>query len=117
MNDVFKLVRQDKIAKWGFTISNIFVVIEVIAIAIFYFSLPPFLPVFNQLPWGETRLGIKPAIFIPIAITMSFIAINFFLVGHLYEKTPLLSRILSITTLLIALLSFIFILRTLYLLI
>jgi hypothetical protein len=117
MNGVFKLVRKDKIAKWGFTLSNIFVVFEIIAIGIFYFSLPPFIPIFNQMPWGEMRLGIKPAIFIPIAITILFIGVNFFMVGRLYEKTPLLSRILSITTLLATLLSFIFILRTVYLLI
>jgi hypothetical protein len=37
--------------------------------------------------------------------------------AKLYEKTPLISRILSITTLLITMLSFIFVIRTLLLIV
>lgn len=117
MNAAFKLALNDKIAKWGLILSCIFFGLEIISIGIFYFSLPPFVPLFNQLPWGESRLGIKPAILIPSITTAIFMILNYFMIGKLYEKTPLLSRILSITTFLSALLSFIFVVRTIYLLI
>lgn len=117
MNGVFKLALSDKIAKWGLILSGVFLCFEIISVGIFYFSLPPFIPLFNQLPWGEARLGLKPAIFLPIILTVLFMIFNFIMIGRLYEKTPLLSRILSITTLLSTLLSLIFIVRTVYLLI
>lgn len=117
MNVTFKSVLQDKIAYWGLIISSIFLLLQIISLGIFYLSLPPVLPVFNQLPWGEKRLGSKPEIFIPIVLTIIFLSINFVISARLYEKTPLLARMLSITTLLISLLSFVFIVRTVYLLI
>lgn len=117
MNGTFKLILEDKITRWGLILSGIFLMLEILTIGFFYFSLPPLLPLFNQLPWGEKRLGIKPGIFIPVLLVIVFLVFNFFTSARLYEKTPLLSRILSITTLLASLLSFIFIVRTVYLLI
>ena len=117
MNETFKLVLGDKIARWSLILSSIFLMLEIISIGIFYFSLPPLLPLFNQMPWGERRLGIKPAIFIPVILAIVFLSFNFVTSAQLYEKTPLLARILSITTFLASLLSFIFIVRTVYLLI
>jgi len=117
MKGPYKLILEDKIAKWGLIFSSIFLVLEIISIGIYYFSLPPLIPLFNQMPWGEKRLGIRLEIFIPIFISIIFLCFNFIASAHLYEKTPLLSRMLNITTLLASLLSFIFIVRTVYLLI
>ena len=117
MNAVFKLVLRDKIIKSGMISSTFIVLVELISIAVFYFSLPPLLPIFNQLPWGPQRLGGTITLFIPAIMAVVFIITNFIMITKLYEKTPLLSRILSITTLLITILSLIFILRTLQLVI
>lgn len=117
MSAIFKTILDDKITKWGLVLSCIFLMLEIIFIAIFYFSLPPLLPLFNQMPWGERRLGIRVEIFIPALLSILFIVTNFFILSRLYEKTPLLSRILSITAFLASLLSFIFIAKTIHLLI
>lgn len=117
MKEIFKLVLEDKITKWGMILSGVFLMIEIVFIAAFYFSLPPLLPLFNQMPWGDKRLGIKPAIFIPVLISIAFWIFNFFILARLYEKTPLLSRMIGITTLLLSILSFVFVIRTVYLLI
>lgn len=117
MKASFKILKADKIIKWGTWASIGLLVFEVLYIAIFYFSLPPFIPIFNQMPWGENRLGIKIEIFIPVVMTASFLILNFFLLGRLYEKMPLISRILSVTTLLITILSCIFVIRTLHLIV
>lgn len=117
MNGLIKIIFSDKITRWGLIISSVFFMLEIISIGLFYFSLPPLLPIFNQMPWGERRLGMRIEIFFPILLTFIFITFNFFAEARLYEKAPLLSRILSIATLLVSLLSFIFIARTVYLLI
>lgn len=117
MNGVYKLVLNDKIARLGIILSSIILLIEVIYIGIFYFSLPPLLPIYNQLPWGEERLGSRIEIFLPFLLSLIYFITNFFLLSRLYEKLPLLSRMLSITTFLIAILSLFFIIRTLQLII
>jgi len=115
MKEVFKLVLEDKIAKWAFILSGIFLILESIFIGFFYFSLPPLLPLFNQMPWGEKRLGLRIEIFLPIIIACIFFIFNFFFLSRLQKKLPLLSRIVSITTILTTILSFFFIVRTLQL--
>ena len=115
MKETIKLFKSDKIIKWGMGMAGLVIVLELLAPLFFYFSLPPFIPIFNQMPWGETRLGTKIEIFIPLAITLVFFILNFFLLSYLYNKIPLVSRILSVTTLLISILSIIFTVRTLHL--
>ena len=115
MNDLFKYFKADKIVKWSTLIAALLTLCEIAYITLFYFSLPPFIPVFNQLPWGEERLGTELEIFLPVIITIAFFIFNFLLLNHLYEKMPLASRMLSITTILISILSFIFSLQTLHL--
>lgn len=115
MKDLFRYIKSDKIVKWCIILGGILLLSEATYILFFYFSLPPFLPIFNQLPWGEERLGRKIEIFLPSIITISFFVFNLFLLNQLYEKMPLVSRILGITTLLIVIISFIFTLQTLHL--
>src|SRR5438105_4822506 len=114
MKEIFKLLKKDKITKWSAIISGILLVSEFIYIGVFYLSLPAFVPLFNQLPWGEERLGLRIDIFIPTIIILLFFLTNFILISKLYEKMPLVSRMLGITTLLITVLSFIFTLQTLH---
>lgn len=115
MKDLFKYFNTDKIVKWSTLIALTLIFFEIIYITFSYFSLPPFIPIFNQLPWGEERLGTTVEIFFPVVITIVFFIFNFFLLNQLYEKMPLASRMLSITTILITILSFIFSLQTLHL--
>src|SRR6266513_1206634 len=117
MHGISNKVLHDKITKWGLILSFVFSLFGIAYILVVYFSLPPLLPLFNQMPWGEKRLGIKFAIFLPVIVSLVFLSLNFLIMGRIYEKVPLLSRILSITTLLISILAFIFVIRTIYLLI
>lgn len=115
MNGAFKKVQADKIIRVAMGISLGLVVMHALYIAIHFLSLPPVLPLYNQMPWGETRLGSKFEIFIPLIITFSFFLFNYFLLAKLYTAMPLVSRILGITSLLVSVLSIIFIIRTLQL--
>ena len=76
MKEFFKDILQDKTITSAFFI-NIFLIISAIAYILFsYGKLPPFIPVFNQLPWGEQRLGSQFTIFIPILSALLIFVIN-----------------------------------------
>jgi hypothetical protein len=111
MKELIKQVKIDKIVKWAVFLSAILLFLHLIFLIIVFTFLPPFIPLFNQMPWGPDRLGTKVEIFLPFLITFSFFLVNFFLAVRFYDKMPLVSRMISITCLLITLLSFIFILR------
>jgi len=117
MNEVSNLVKADKIIRWGMTFSFVLLLLQAILLGVFFLQLPPIVPLFNQLPWGDARLGAKYEIFLPLVITTVFFLFNYFLLRKLYVSMPLVSRILGITTLLSALLSLIFVIRTLQLII
>lgn len=115
MKKLFRYVRADKIIRLAISIALLLILFEIGFILFSFFSLPPYLPLFNQMTWGESRLGTQLEIFLPVMITLLFFGLNFFLLNRLYEKMPLVSRMLGITTLLVTILSFIFIVRTLQL--
>jgi hypothetical protein len=115
MKELFKHIRADKIVRWGMLIGALLILLDTIYILFSYLSLPPYIPLYNQMPWGENRLGARIEIFLPIVITAAFYILNLFMIIRMYEKTPLASRIISITTLLLTILSFIFVVRTLLL--
>src|SRR4051812_22265195 len=114
MKEIFKFIKKDRIIKWSAILSATLLLSEFVYVGFFYFSLPAFVPLFNQLPWGEERLGVRIEIFFPAVITLLFLVSNFFLIYKFYETMPLLSRMLNITTLLVTVLSFIFTLQTLH---
>ncbi len=118
MKELIDQIKTDRVTNWGIKISAFLLVIELIlSITSFFFFLPPLIPVYNQLAWGEERLGTKIEIFIPIGINIIFLFINYLLSLFLYQKSPLLSRIISVATMLITLLTLIFIIRTILLII
>ncbi|MBI2075020.1 MAG: hypothetical protein HYT83_04260 [Candidatus Levybacteria bacterium] len=115
MNESFKKLLSDKILTWILLTTIIIIFITLIPVTIFYAYLPPFIPIFNQLPWGIDQLGNKLEIFIPIILSITVLIANMFFAVNIYKKVPLLSRMLSVTSLLIAFLVLLFIIRTLQL--
>lgn len=117
MKKLIKYVIADKILKWSFGVTLFLITIQFAYIGVFYVSLPPLIPLFNQMQWGEERLGTRIEFFLPIVIAAIFSLLNLFLAQKLYEKMPLVSRIVGITTVLVNILSLVFIMRTLQLVI
>lgn len=117
MKGFYKKVNSDRIIKLSTYFSFGFLLLHLIFTTLLYNYLPPFLPLFNQMPWGEERIGVKIDLYIPLLITVFFFSINLFLSLWFYEKLPLLSRMLSITSLLVCILAFIFIARTIQIII
>ncbi len=107
----YKMVLADKIVKQSTFASSVFFVITLVYLAIVYRNLPPFVPLYNQLPWGVGRLGDKMMIFVPVFMAVSFFLVNMGIAKFVYEKMPLVVRMMSITTFFISFVTFIFIIR------
>lgn len=112
MKEFFKDIRRDKIGRFGFLSACILSLLTFFYILLTYKNLPPFIPIFNQLPWGEQRLGITLTIFIPILIDLLIILFNLFISALIYQKMPLVSRMLAITTFIVTILTFLFVVKT-----
>lgn len=117
MKKLIRRINADKIIRLATYNSLLIILFQLILIVIFYNSLPPVLPLFNQMPWGIERIGTKIEIFLPLLLTTIFTIMNLILGLRIHNKMPLVSRILSITGLLACILSFIFVLRTIQLII
>jgi len=112
MKEFFSDIRNDRITQRSFFASIFIIVLSVIYILFYYGHLPPYIPLYNQLPWGEQRLASTSGILIPSLLAFIIFVFNVFFSSLVYKRTPLISRMLSVTTLLIALLTFLFIIRT-----
>ncbi len=111
MKDFFKDIRDDKTTRLGFASTFSTALVTLGFVLFFYNKLPPFIPIFNQLPWGEQRLGTKSTIFLPILIVFLVFVCNLILSSLSYEKMPLVSRILAVTSLTVSVLVFLFMIR------
>lgn len=112
MKEFFRNIKSDKTTSIGFSITLILITFTVVFILFFYGRLPPFVPVFNQLPWGEERLGTPIAIFIPILTAFLIFILNLATSALIYKSIPLVSRMLAGTSLLVAALTFLFVIKT-----
>lgn len=112
MKSFINNIRADKWTFRGFSISLIITFLTIIFVLLNYGNLPPLIPIFNQLPWGTQRLTQTPGIFIPIICFGVIFLINVIFASFVYVKNPLIARIVSATTFIISILSFLFIIRT-----
>src|SRR5258706_12002307 len=114
MKKFFKLLQKDSVINWSFWATIIIVVISLVSIGISYTNLPPFIPLYNQRPWGYARLGKTYELLIPSLVTLILLFLNSFLGLRLTEKSPLLARFLFITILCLALFTCIFVERLIF---
>ena len=111
MKKSFKDILTDKITGFAFWISLLFIILSCIIVFLIFNRLPPFIPIFNQMPWGIERIGGKINIFIPLISVVLIFFTNSVLASFIYNKTPLISRILSVTSLILTILVFLFVIK------
>lgn len=112
MKEFFKDIRHDKTSRFGFLSAFTLSLLTFFYILFIYKNLPPFIPIFNQLPWGEQRLGVTLTIFIPLLIDWVIIVFNLFISAIIYQKMPLVSRMLAATSFIVTLFTFLFVVKT-----
>jgi hypothetical protein len=113
MNTKFETLFSDKITSTSIMLSTLLLVLSAGVIAISYHAFPPLIPIYNQMPWGIARIGVRLTIFIPFMIALFIYGVNLFLSAFLYNNYTLVSRIVSLTTFCTTALFLLFLLRTL----
>lgn len=117
MNEYINIIKSDKTILFGFLLSLSLVCGVSVYSILYYSQLPPFIPLYNQMPWGEERLGAREHIGIPIIIALIALFLNSLLSLLLYKKIPLVSRVLSVTSLLICFLTLLLVVRTIHIIV
>jgi hypothetical protein len=112
MKNLINNIRADKLAFRGFIISLLLTLLTILFILINFPSLPPLIPIFNQLPWGNSRLVSTDGIFIPIIVFTIIFFFNIIFTSIVYSKSPLIARIVAAVTLILAMMNLLFIVRT-----
>lgn len=114
MNALFENIKEDKLLERGFLLNFFIIVISLLYILLYFKNLPPFIPIFNQLPWGEQRIAETIWIFLLPVISFLILGINLISSSMFYKKNPLIARLFSVTSFLVSTLAFLFIVRTIH---
>jgi hypothetical protein len=115
MKEKFNLVLSDQFARVSLLLAVFFVVPLVFLILISYGSLPPLIPFFNSMPWGEERLvNSHVTIFLPFILLTVFVG-NLLYALIAYKKNVLISRIVLFNCFLFLLLGLLAYLQILFL--
>lgn len=115
MKKYFNYLRGDRLILRLFSIGFLLTIITIVYILLNYSKLPPLLPVFNQLPWGEQRLSSTWGIFIPSGVVLVILITNIVISSLAYPRSPLISRMFAVTGFLTSLLALLFVIRTIQL--
>lgn len=114
MKEFFRNLKEDKLLIRGSVINLSLIVLSLGYIFLYYAKLPPFIPLFNQMPWGIDRITRTAWIFILPGISLLIFYINLFFSSFFYKKNPLIARLFSATSFFISVLTFLFIVRTIH---
>ncbi len=117
MNARFKKLFADNIVLASFISVFAMLVFYVIFLLVMYQKLPPVVPLFNQVPWGEARLATKMQLFIPFGIVCAIVIGNTGIVIFFSSEIPLITRLVSLTNFLITLFALLLMVRTVLILI
>lgn len=117
MNALLSRFKIDKIVYYSSISSFLTLLVSFVLVSVFYRLIPPIIPLYNQMPWGQERLVAKSSLFILLALGFCMYIINIILLQYLYNSIPLLSRIISVTTVLGMLFVFFIVARTIFILI
>lgn len=117
MKELIEDIQADSIIWRGTLVTLLLIILSGIYIAVIYRELPPIIPLFNQLPWGEERLSERIGIFLPLAFIVCAFVINSLIATMIHKSLPLVARILAITTVFLTLIMAIFLIKTTFLII
>lgn len=114
MNAFFKDLREDKFLYRMSILNSLVISISLLYVILYFRLLPPFIPIFNQMPWGEQRIAQTVWIFMMPLLAFLILAVNLIMSAAFYKKNPLISRLFSATSFLVSVLSFLFVIRTIH---
>lgn len=115
MKGKFKLIISDQFVRISLVLSFLFIIPLTTIIITTYSNLPPLIPFFNSMPWGEDRLvSSSVSLFLPLLLLGIFI-INILQASFAYSRYVLVARIVMFNTFLFLLLGLLAYLQILFL--
>lgn len=115
MKEKFSLIISDQFIRICLLLSFIFLIPLIVIIIATHPNLPPLIPFFNSMPWGEDRLVFSGVtIFLPLLLLVIFIS-NLMLATFAYSKYVLVARIVLFNCFLFLLLGLLAYLQILFL--
>ncbi len=100
MRSNFKIVFADRVIFYALLISILGILLQIALSGFQFLNLPPVIPLFNSLSWGQERLIHKIFLFgVPLFLLLILI-LNLSWAAKLYKKNALLSRVLVFNVLL-----------------
>ncbi len=106
---------QEPIAFWSVGICSLSALAVILLLVINLKSLPTQLPLYYSLPWGERQLATIPEFVVLPASVVVISLVNLVISWHLHASQLVLKRMLSVTSLAIALITLITALKIIYL--
>lgn len=100
MKSNFKIVFADRVIFYALLLSILGILLQIGVSAFQFLNLPPVIPLFNSLSWGEERLIYKIFLFGVPLFLLFILILNLSWAARLYRKNALLARILVFNVLL-----------------
>lgn len=97
VSKIYQVVWQDDISRRGFATAVFFWLASLSVLIFFYFRLPPQVPLFYSLPWGEDQLAPSSLIFAIPGSVFLIILINL-LAASFFPEEKLLLRTLGLAS-------------------
>jgi len=115
MKGRFKLIFSDQFVRICLLLCLVFIIPLIIVIIVSYGTLPPYIPFFNSMPWGEERLvDASFTALMPMIISTVFL-LNLGIAVAVYRKFTLISRIIVFNSFLFLMLGLLAYLQILFL--
>jgi len=89
---------QEKINNVIFRWNLFFIICQLVVIFFKFNSLPPKVPLYYSLPWGESQLGNASSLFLLPIFSIVILLLNNLLSNFFLKSIPLLSRLLVIVS-------------------
>lgn len=110
-----KSLLQDKIIEPAIIFSSLLIIFSFLFLVFNFNKLPPEVPLFHSLPWGEEQLAVKWQLFFLPFLSLIFLIVDLLLARRLYSQNLFLSRVLALSAPVFGLLSTIALVETILL--
>ena len=115
MKSKIKLLLRYRSSKWGLRIFLLFFTFSLGMLFLKWQNLPPEVPLYYSLPWGEEQLTTPFSLLILPLSSFFIFLLNFFLASIFLEKEPWLLRILILTATIFSFLSTLALIKIIFL--
>lgn len=115
MKGKFKTILSDQFVRLSLLLSVVFIVPLITIVLFSYQNLPPLIPFFNSMPWGEDRLIYSNVVILLPVLILGIFIVNTMQAVFTYSKYVLVARIIMFNTFLFLLLGLLAYLQILFL--